>query len=71
MKSINELELPSNGQTVIIKEIFGKKKIRRTECIVKGIYPNFIVVEHVDSKVRESFMKVDFFTGILKFEKCS
>lgn len=70
MKSIDDLKLPEVGQTIILRELFGPNKIRQSECIVEGVYSNFILIEHKKNKVRESFMKVDFITGNLEFEKC-
>lgn len=69
MKTLDELSFPDVGQTIILKEYFGPNKMKQSECIVEGVYPNFILVEHKNNKVRESFMKVDFITGSLEFEK--
>lgn len=70
MVNIDELNLLDVGQTIIIKQILGKKGIRKSRCLVKGIYKNFILVEHNDNKVRESFMKCDFISGSVEYEKC-
>jgi len=70
MRTIEELSFPDVGQTVIIKEIFGKKRIRKTMCTVEKIYTTHILVEHQQSMIRESFMKADFLTGHVEFEKC-
>lgn len=70
MKTLNDMVFPTVGQTIIIKEYFGPNKIRKSECIVEGVYTNFILVEHKNNKVRESFMKVDFITGNLAYEMC-
>jgi uncharacterized protein Veg len=70
MKTMSEVLLPDIGQTIIIRENFGKKKIREVKCTVEGVYKTFILVEHQDNKTRESFMKVDFFTGYIDYRKC-
>lgn len=70
MRQPGDLKFPDIGQTIIIKENFGKKKIIQIKCTVEGIYKNHILVERQDNKTRESFLKVDFLTGFLEYEKC-
>lgn len=70
MRLLSDVSLPGIGQTVIIRENFGKKKIRSTKCVVERVYNTHILVERQDNKTRESFMKVDFLTGHLEFEMC-
>jgi len=70
MRRLSDVSLPDIGQTIILRENFGKKKIRTTKCIVEKIYNNFILVERQDNKTRETFMKSDFLTGHLEFEMC-
>lgn len=66
----SDVQFPNIGQTIIIKENFGKKKIIKIRCTVEGIYKNYILVERHDNRTRESFLKVDFFTGFLEYEQC-
>lgn len=68
MKQINDVSLPNIGQTIILTENFGKKKIRKTRCVVERIYTTHILVERQDNKTHESFMKADFLTGHLQYE---
>jgi uncharacterized protein Veg len=69
-KNLNDVKFPDKGQTIILKEIYGKKKIKRVKCTVEGIYKTYILVERLDSRIKESYMKVDFLTGYLQYEMC-
>ncbi|KPU44732.1 hypothetical protein OXPF_18180 [Oxobacter pfennigii] len=71
MKSIKELQLPEIGQTIILTENYGKRKIRKIPCRVEGIYNTYILVKRQDNSTKESFMKSDFLTGFLEYEKCA
>ena len=70
MKIFSEVLLPDIGQTIIIRENFGKKKKREVKCTVEEIYKTFILVARLDNKTRESFMKADFFTGYIDYRNC-
>lgn len=70
MKSIADVQLPGIGQTIVIKENFGKKKFRKFKCTVEAIYNSCVLVELEASKTRESFTKVDFYTGCIEYENC-
>jgi len=71
MKELSQIEFPNVGQTIILKENFGKKKFRKLVCTIEGIYNTHILVKHKNSTARESFLKSDFFTGHLEYEKIS
>lgn len=70
MRQPCDINFPDIGQTIVIKENFGKKKIIKIMCTLEGIYNNFILVERHDTRTRESFLKSDFLTGFLEYEKC-